>query len=526
MKRRNPDATLRGLDLLEESVHVLRLASPATLLCYYLGTIPFVLAALFFWSDMSRSGLAEQHLVPGALGLTALFVWMKLWQSVFALKLSAQIANEAPPKLSITVIARTAALQTFVHATGLFIIPIAAQILLPIAWVYAFYQNATILGLREPSAAALVKRSWKQACFAPTQNHSALSMLGLFGMFVFFNIAIAMLVTPRLLKMLAGVETPFTLSIWSSFNTTFLAAAMGITYLCLDPLIKAMYTLRCFYGESRTTGEDLRVTLKSFHATALALLVLFASAPVTTGQPPSSPPPTQASELDRSIDETLKRPEYTWRSPRPKRDTKAKDESSLGRRVRQWLKDAAKTIIDWMKNLFRSRTAPATPRGFSLSTEGMLYLLLTAVVAIGGAVVWIVWRARARLRDADLAATATAPMPDLASEDVTGEELPVDGWTQLALELLERGELRLAMRAFYFSSLAHLAARSLVSIAKFKSNRDYERELLRRSHALPEVTKTFSENVSVFDRVWYGMHDINADLLQHFRSNVERIREC
>ena len=36
---------------------------------------------------------------------------------------------------------------------------------------------------------------------------------------------------------------------------------------------------------------------------------------------------------------------------------------------------------------------------------------------------------------------------DLESEDITGEELPVDGWMSLALELLERGELRLAMRA-------------------------------------------------------------------------------
>ena len=45
-------------------------------------------------------------------------------------------------------------------------------------------------------------------------------------------------------------------------------------------------------------------------------------------------------------------------------------------------------------------------------------------------------------------------------------------------------------------------------------------------NALPELAQTFSENVSVFDRVWYGLHEINAELLQHFRSNVERIRAC
>jgi hypothetical protein len=82
------------------------------------------------------------------------------------------------------------------------------------------------------------------------------------------------------------------------------------------------------------------------------------------------------------------------------------------------------------------------------------------------------------------------------------------------------------MRAFYFSSLAHLATRNLVNIAKFKSNRDYEGELSRRGHALPELMHTFSGNVLVFDRVWYGMHEINGELLQQFRANVERIRAC
>src|SRR5436190_11976993 len=145
--RRNPETMLGGLDLLEQAVHALRLASPATLLCYYVGAVPFVLAALFFWSDMSRSGLAEKHLVGGAIGLSLLFVWMKVWQSIFALKLSAQIANEPSPKITFSALVRVVGSQTLIHATGLFLIPIAAQILLPIIWVFGFYQNSTVLGL-------------------------------------------------------------------------------------------------------------------------------------------------------------------------------------------------------------------------------------------------------------------------------------------------------------------------------------------------------------------------------------------
>jgi hypothetical protein len=526
MRRRSPETTLTGTNLLEESVHALRRATVGTVLCYYLGTAPFVLAVLFFWSDMSQSGLAEEHLVPGALGLTLFFVWMKVWQSVFAFKLSAQVSNEPAARVSPGAWVRAIASQTFIQATGLVLIPVAAQILLPLAWVYAFYQNATVFGLREPSLSALARRSWKQALIAPMQNHAVLFILGLFGFFVFLNVAVTIFSLPRIVKMLAGVETQFTLSFASSFNTTFLAAATGVTYLCLDPLIKAAYVLRCFYGEARATGEDLRVALRYLGNPARAAIVaiLLLIIPVAAAAPAQNAPTTaQAQDLDRSIDEVLNRREYTWRSPRPKPEEKVKEESALSKRIREWLKTVFKSIVDFLEKLFSRRGPRGGPGKFSFTTQGLVYLLIALVVAVVGVLLWMLWRARSNA-SAALEATPAMPVPDLESEDVTGEELPVDGWMQLALELLERGELRLAMRAFYLSSLAHLAQRNLLSIAKFKSNRDYERELRRRSHALPEVTRTFSENVSVFDRVWYGMHEINTDLLQHFRSNVERIR--
>ena len=91
-------------------------------------------------------------------------------------------------------------------------------------------------------------------------------------------------------------------------------------------------------------------------------------------------------------------------------------------------------------------------------------------------------------------------------------------------ELLGRGELRLALRAFYFASLTHLAARNLITIAKFKSNHDYERELGRRGHALPDTLSLFGENVSMFDRSWYGLHDVSPALVDKFLANFERMK--
>jgi hypothetical protein len=89
---------------------------------------------------------------------------------------------------------------------------------------------------------------------------------------------------------------------------------------------------------------------------------------------------------------------------------------------------------------------------------------------------------------------------------------------------MEKGELRLALRALYLSSLADLADRQLITIARFKSNRDYERELARRSHALPEVSEIFARNVGVFDRAWYGLHPVTLEAMEEFSGNVNRLK--
>jgi hypothetical protein len=292
--------------------------------------------------------------------------------------------------------------------------------------------------------------------------------------------------------------------------------------------------LRCFHGEARTTGEDLRVTLRTFPAPALAaallLLVGFSPAQVhgaEAAQKTSPAATAPGTQLDRSIDEVLQRPAYTWREPRAKKDGPETEESALWKRIEAWLKKTSRAFGDWLDSLFKkNRGLPGGGWNFPFSAEGFTYILIALVAVIIGLLAWFLWRSRSRAARISMEATRATPLPDLTSDDVSGDELPVDGWTALALELLERGELRLAMRAFYFSSLAHLATRSLVNIAKFKSNRDYERELLRRSHALPDLTARFSANVSIFDRVWYGRHAIDADLIQQFRGNVERIREC
>ena len=82
----------------------------------------------------------------------------------------------------------------------------------------------------------------------------------------------------------------------------------------------------------------------------------------------------------------------------------------------------------------------------------------------------------------------------------------------------------MALRALYLGTLAHLVDHEIIFIAKYKSNRDYEREIQRRAGDLKEVPTIFSRSVSFFDSVWYGMHEVTLRDVDLFAADQERIR--
>ena len=121
------------------------------------------------------------------------------------------------------------------------------------------------------------------------------------------------------------------------------------------------------------------------------------------------------------------------------------------------------------------------------------------------------------------AATA-APAPDLNSEDVSAAALPEDGWVAMARQYLDRGEYRLALRAMYLAMLAALGEGNLLTIARFKSNRDYMVELTRRAHWVPQAIQAFGDNVRSFEEAWYGQHEVGRERIEKFQTNQEQIR--
>jgi len=197
----------------------------------------------------------------------------------------------------------------------------------------------------------------------------------------------------------------------------------------------------------------------------------------------------------------------------------------------RWLKtvwEGVADFLDWLREkLGRGKTAERADRGVNwmVPLQVLIFVLLALVACTVGILFWRMWRRR-RHRGAEVMAEPIPAAPDLNDENVVANQLPEDGWLKLAAELMEQGDLRLALRALYLASLAHLAHREFIRIAKFKSNRDYEVELCRRTRALPELRGAFAENVGIFDRVWYGMHEVSRELLGHFQANLERIKAC
>ena len=536
-----------AIDLIEEAVRLLRRAPVSTLLCYFIGSVPCMIAALFFFSDMSHGAFGAARLLPASVVLTALYFWMKCWQSVFTAQLRAILLLAEPPRWTAARIVRLAATQITVHAAGLLLYPAALVLAVPFIWISNLLLNVTVLGDGADAGTQreLWARAWKQGRRWTLQGHMIAVLLHVFGLFVWLNVLSAMLLVPVLLKMLLGIETVFSRHLEGLlFNPMFYAASFAALYLCLDPLRKAVAVLRCFYGNSLRSGEDLEVQLRTVRsplqraATLAAVLCIFLGGNAMPARAEVAPPPAQvdAQELNRSIDDVLSRREYAWRAPRGVEES-PKSQSWFGQwrtDFDAWIKQVAGQFGGAFRKVLRKLDEWFSPKDGSSSSSwdflswlGSVRIVFYALLAVA-VVLLVVMLARGyrRRRSTMVAAQAIAPQPDLTREDVTADQLPEDGWMKMAREFMDRGELRLALRAAYLAGLAHLGQRELIRLARHKSNRDYDRELRRRARGNEPLLAAFDDNLNAFERSWYGEHTVTRELLGSFTGNLEKIRAC
>ena len=589
MSRQKHTGELPAIGLVSEAVHLLRTAPASSLAIYYIGTLPFVIGLLFFWSDMSRSAFARERCFPASLGLAVLFIWMKCWHAAFAGRLLDKVSGQSTAPWTLRRLLRVIEVQLTVQPYALIALPIGLLSTFLFFPLYSFYQGLSALGDgRYATPREAVKASWLQATYCSRQNVTVCWLLSpwilamgmalsfgvsrlvisfmpelhyMHGMLWFIlalllmlkttlvisplgcvvigNVALLLIVAPSLLRSLFGIQTTFTLSGWHAiFNTTFLFSVFSIAYLCMDPLAKAAYVLRCFYSASVRSGDDLRVGIRELAPRAgrtLALVaVLLSTATATVAAQPAPQTrhvsPATAEELNHSIEQTLTHPRYSWRLPRERVVTEKEPGifisffKNIGRAIHKMVVTVAEKIaalFRWLDDLFDRQPRPDRAHtDWQQSVQVLLFTLLAASASVMG--IFLYRYLRRRKQGDTTTATPLTPLPDIEAEDTTAAELPSDEWTSLAARLLAEGELRLALRALFFACLASLGEQRRLALARHKSNREYSRELARRAES-PPTLEAFGANMHLLEASWYGNHEVTAEATDIFRANHERI---
>jgi len=583
----------RPFELIEEAVSLVRHAGPTPFVAYYLGSVPFILALLYFWADMGKSAAAYRYLPVGSLGLALLFIWMKAWQTVYSRVLFSRVTGRANEGWSLKSFFRMTARQAFIHPWGLILLPVSLVAVIPFGQVYAFFQNTTVLDNGGPeNIRSLSGRSSEQAKLFGRQNmiiiwalspflvlaaavlflvimpvmeaispdwteviiliYSVIFVITLmplspFGVTVAANISIAILILPGLAKTFLGIESVYAASPGAMVNGTFFAVVCGLTYLLLDPVIKAAYVLRCFYGESLGSGEDLMVRLRDVRASraaaGLALVIAFITclsfptaskgqeAKENSAQETSIESSVSPEELDSALRSELSSRRYSWRAPRAPREpgeggfinTMMESISDQFKEWGRWVVAKIKKFLEWLDDLMPEWQPQEEERESRLSDwlQLILYILLAVLLSVAGVFLYRLWKSRHALTGEAEAEAVETTVPDLEDEDTTADELPEHGWLEMARQMASKGDMRLALRAVFLATLASLSRFEMVRIARFKSNRDYELELARHAHEWPEAPPLFADSVKKFEAVWYGTHQADTDM---FRSMIENHR--
>ncbi|MEM7602237.1 MAG: hypothetical protein AAF357_12580, partial [Verrucomicrobiota bacterium] len=257
-----------AIQILEEAFHLLR---SLDLRCYFVlfsGSVPFVLGLLYFAADMGRSSLAAESVLRASVVMTALYMWLRYAQACFCRGLWRTVQPECELVERPGEKFRQMAALFVIQAFQIPLLMIGLILLLPLGWIIAFLQNATVLAFTRSSAerslSSLVADSLKFAHRDWAQNHGILLVVSFVTFFTWVNIVGTCLIVASFMKSFFGIESVFTISpLAAILNSSFALGTVLFTYLVISPILKAVYTLRCFYAQSRTTGEDLLSRLTS-----------------------------------------------------------------------------------------------------------------------------------------------------------------------------------------------------------------------------------------------------------------------
>ena len=199
------------------------------------------------------------------------------------------------------------------------------------------------------------------------------------------------------------------------------------------------------------------------------------------------------TEESRKLDGILRRPEYAHQ---------AQQKNALSRLLDR--------LLEWIKSLF-PKPKPMSPGGVSIISRIAQWVVIILALGVLGYVLTLflprVFQNRSQKKKGKQKARI-----------VLGETLEAD---QSALDLLaeaealaRRGELRAAIRRAYIALLVELGDRKIISLAQYKTNRDY----LRAVREIEPLYHNVKQLTDSFERHWYGLAQANETDWLRFRS--------
>ncbi len=197
----------------------------------------------------------------------------------------------------------------------------------------------------------------------------------------------------------------------------------------------------------------------------------------------------------QKLGEILDRPEYQRAAP---------PQESLAQR---WIRE----FQEWLDRVFPSTpNMPATSSGMG-SLKVWLQVLVYALVA--GLIGFLLYRfipffsrrlgRRDRTEKGDRVILGERVASDTSAADLFAD----------AEALARDGDLRGAIRKGYVALLCELSDRKVIGLARHKTNRDYLRDMRKRSDILPNVQNLTSN----FERSWYGLREAEEGDWEDFR---------
>jgi len=532
----------RTIDLLETALHLLRCLSSSSWLFYLLGTLPFVLGLLFFFSEMIFHPFASARCLPESMGLVLLYIWMRSWQAIFAQQLFKTLSHQPASPISFQSMLRQAGFQAAYATRGLALFPFAAVSIILLPWIFAYSNMLCLVDLNQPFAKA-AKEARKMARSQTKQNVRGLFLFLLIWLIVFLNVNLLFFILPYLLKTLLGIETVLSQSYFWINNSVIMLFAFVLTYVILDPLLKSFYTVRFFFASSAETGGDLFAELRQLALPAkrlgvrliLLLLPLFLfSTPLRAKelQHLNTAPKIERHQLDQAISQTSRDPEFIWRKKvisNHKKNVVSRFVESFFEQIRVLRRKIADFWKKWFpenkEHLKKKKEVPfktgAGSTSFLKTVSFFLLLFLLFVLLLFLAKVFLNQKGAVNQKSIKPVSPENIDMDD---ENLVASLLEEEEWIQLARELFEKGELRQALRAWFFAHLAFLSRKELLLIARFKSNLDYHRELKRRTRFKPAIELRFKKIITLFEQAWYGTHEANPTEIEQMKKSLEEMQ--